>query len=118
MALPRGVYAHLCRLPIQWSAPSAAMSSWSWPGAWAASTSTGAPAAVAAAAAAATGTTVAVGEVIRSMTTSRGAARAGGGVRRRDRVVVGADGMGRLDDPRPGARRVMAERHADRAVPV
>jgi hypothetical protein len=47
-----------------------------------------------------------------------GAARAGGGVRRRDRVVGGADGIGRLDDPRPGARRVTAERHADRAVPV
>src|ERR1700689_2234667 len=46
------------------------MSSRSWPGAWAASTSTRTSAPTAAVTAA-TGTTVAVGEVIRSTTTSR-----------------------------------------------
>jgi hypothetical protein len=46
------------------------------------------------------------------------AVRAGRDVRRHDQVIPGADWIHRLYDPRPGARRVMAERLADRAVAV
>ncbi len=70
--MPRGAYAHLCRLPTQKSAPRPVTSTGSCPGACAASTRTGTPARGAARRrSAATGNSRAVAEVIWSTMTSR-----------------------------------------------
>nr|WP_254185374.1 hypothetical protein [Nocardioides panacis] len=68
---PRGAKPHLCQVPVQKSAPLSAGRASTWPGTWAASTKVSAPTSRAAAAIAAAGSSAPVGEVIRSVITSR-----------------------------------------------